>query len=252
MKVIWVTLALLGNLGVLHAQNKFSANAELPGHIKSVSGKVVLVADFTHKDTEGKIPVYLINGSEKSIKLMAQDGDVYLKLETRDDGGKWRRAQPHAFSWCGNSYMNSPELTAGHFMKITGYQPAKGKPGKQRKIRYALYQRDLYLTTKPGMGVVLEKDIDLASRDAMAVDWGSFEFVSQVALGEIVLKNEMDHIKDLQASAIYKLGELSFDKAKSLEVLKKVREKFPKHREIVNQAIQSMQQRAKKELNIEK
>ena len=110
MKVIWVTLALLGNLGVLHAQNKFSANAELPGHIKSVSGKVVLVADFTHKDTEGKIPVYLINGSEKSIKLMAQDGDVYLKLETRDEDGKWRRAQPHAFSWCGNSYYEETLL----------------------------------------------------------------------------------------------------------------------------------------------
>ena len=53
-----------------------------------------------------KHPVYLINAGTNDVDLGAQDGDVYLKLEVMDAQGRWVRAQPHAFSWCGNSYFN--------------------------------------------------------------------------------------------------------------------------------------------------
>ncbi|BDS07572.1 hypothetical protein NT6N_26120 [Oceaniferula spumae] len=241
-----LSLVLFALVSGLHAREVDLANTQLPNHIKPVSGKIVLVADYAKKGEDRRIPVYLINGSDKSITLDSQDGDVYLKLETKGADGKWQRAQPHAYSWCGNSYMNSPKVRAGHYLKISGYQPAKDKGGMDREIRYTIYQRDYNFTSNAGRGLVLESDIDLASRDAMVLEWADFDFVSKVALGEITLKNEMDHVKDLQASAIYILAEPRFDSKKSLQVLKKVGEKFPKRHEAVKQSTLRIQEAQKK------
>jgi hypothetical protein len=179
--------------------------------------------------------VYLINASTNDVNLESQDGDVYLKLEVQDSQGKWVRAQPHAFSWCGNSYFNPPKVRPGHFLTIEGYQPDKGD---KRKIRFSLYHQKIALSSNAGEGIASSQDIDLASRDAMAVMYGSFEFVSKVALGEIQIKNELDHIKDLQGTAIRMLGSSKkFDPSASRQVLREVQKRFPKRKEDVGQAM---------------
>jgi hypothetical protein len=169
------------------------------------------------------------------VNLGAQDGDVYLKLEVADAQGRWIRAQPHAFSWCGNSYMNPRKVRPGHFLQIEGYQPEKGR---KHKIRFSLYQQGIALSSNDGEGIANAHDIDLASSDAMAVEDGSFEFVSKVALGEIQLKNEMDHMKDLQGFAIGVLAHSErFDSTASRKVLAEVRKRFPKRKDDVGQAM---------------
>lgn len=99
MKNYFVAILLLGLIGSVQAQQTSPPVSQLPKHIKPVAGMVVLVADYDHKDGQGKVPVYLINATKKAVTLRAQDGDVYLKLEVKGADGKWRRAQPHAYSW---------------------------------------------------------------------------------------------------------------------------------------------------------
>ena len=151
------------------------------------------------------------------------------------------RAQPHAFSWCGNSYFDRPQVRPGHFLLIEGYQPTNGEP---RKIRFSLYHQELALSSNAREGLASAGDIDLASHDAMAVMEGTFELVSAVALGETRLTNEMDHIKDLQEVAIRTLASPRFDPAGSRRVLSNVLKKFPERKSDVDSAIQSLRQRA--------
>jgi len=219
---------------------------QLPKDVTPDAGKISLVADYGSRGPNGGIPVYLINASTNEINLEAQDGDVFLKLELMDKQERWIRAQPHAFSWCGNSYMDPPSLRPGHFIKIEGYQPKKGK---KREIRFSLYHQKIVISSNAGEGLISAKDIDLASRDAMTVQDGSFEFVSKVALGELRLKNEMDHIKDLQQLAIFTLASPKFDSAKSRAVLLQVSKKFPKRNADVDRAIELLNQIANRERN---
>lgn len=140
--------------------------------------------------------------------------------------------------------MNSPVVGSGHYLKIAGYQPKQG--GKKAEVRFALYEQNIKLISNTGKGLVLAKDIDLASRDAMVLKDADFDFVSQVALGKIVLKNEMDHNKDLQQSAIYHLSDKRFDAGESLKILKQIDEKFPKYRQAVGHVRKQIERAGKK------
>jgi hypothetical protein len=133
------------------------------------------------------------------------------------------RAQPHAYSWCGNSYFFSPKIRPGRFFRIEGYQPTNGQPGK---IRFSLHNQEFTLSSNVGDGFAFDRDVDLASRDDMAVYEGSFDFVSNLALGKVRLTNEMPHVIDLQQLAIRRLGSSKFDPAKSREVLSEVSKRF--------------------------
>jgi hypothetical protein len=206
---------------------------QLPKHIKPALGKVSLFADFERPSIDGSIPVYLINAGIKEVTLRDQDGDVYLKLEALDAKGSWVRAQPHAYSWCGNSY-SAVKIRSGQFFEIHGYQPTNRI---KYQIRFSLHQQDLELSSNIGTGFVAPRDIDRASHDAMAVREGSFEFVRKLALGELKLENEMDHIKDLQGYAISQLQNEPFDSIQSRDVLVRVLKKFPERKKEVEFAI---------------
>ena len=188
-------------------------------------------------------PFTLVNKSDSDLKLYAQDGDIFLKLETMTDTGFWQRAQPHAYSWCGNSYFFSPVVKKGHFMKIEGYQPRRGR---KAKIRFRLYgQYGLDLTSQEGDGIVLDSDIAKASSDALAVSSGTFDFVVSVALGEKKLKNTLDHITDLQGYAISQLGSERFPTDKVLPLLEKILLKFPNYKRDINFARRQIYARKK-------
>jgi hypothetical protein len=240
METLALSFLCLALCASLQAEDSVQAVSALPDNIKPEPGKLSLYADYSATGSEGQIPVYLINQTTKEVMLKAQDGYVYLKLETRNAEGKWIRAQPHAYSWCGNSYFDHPVVPAGHFMIMCGYQP---KEGKKQEIRYALYGQETRIVSNAGEGLAAARDIDLASRDAMAVQEGDFGFVSNVALGEISLKNEMDHIKDLQGLAISTLASGRFDEEKARGVLSQVLEKCPDRKDDVSSALDQLKER---------
>ncbi|PWU17066.1 MAG: hypothetical protein C5B50_12040 [Verrucomicrobia bacterium] len=217
-------------------------NEQLPKEVRPELGKLALVADYGVRGTKGSIPVYLINAGTNEIYLEAQDRDIYLKLEVLDASDHWVRAQPHAFSWCGNSYFDLPRVRPGHFLKVNGYQPTNGQT---QIIRFSLHGQEIALASNIGAGLANARDIDLASRDVMAVSEGSFGFVSMVAVGQQYLTNEMDHNKDLQEVAIRTLGSERFEVSASRKVLKEVLRKFPKYKRQVESAMKSLDSRGK-------
>jgi len=208
--------------------------AALPATITGQAGKVTLVADFVTRTKPGEVDVYLINLSDRDITLRSQDLDVYMKLETQNSAGDWVRAQPHAYSWCGNSYMLQPTVRKQHYYRIPGYLPSKGR---KAKIRYRLYEQPgLAITSQVGDGVVADTDISTSASDALAVSSGDFDFVSSVALGERKLVNKTDHITDLQGYAISTLASGRFSKDKVIPVLDAIAAKFPERKQELQHA----------------
>ena len=230
-----ISLMLLCNLG--SAATTDQPNEALPKQVKVEPGKVTLFADYAGKWPIGSIPVYLINASTNDVDLMAMSSNVNLKLEAMDAKCKWVRAQPHEFSHCVAGLCDR-RIRPGHFITIEGYQPEKGE--KQR-IRFSLYGQQIALSSNAGDGTASARDIDLAWRDGGAVLWGSFEFVSKVALGEI----QMETVEDRQEAAIRMLGHSKrFDPSASRQVLLEVLKRFPKCKYYVDEALRLENARA--------
>jgi hypothetical protein len=201
--------------------------SELPAAVTAERGRVSLVADYSKRAADGSINVYLINRTDRDIQLAAQDGDVYLKLETFSDAG-WIRAQPHVFSWCGNSYDFSPQVKAGCFLRIQGYQPPAGT---RSKIRFRLYRQELEIWSNEGEGLVFAGDLKESAVDAMTVKTAGFEIVSKIALGELKSGNSGGKVGDSQWSAIHELGSGRFPREKAVEVLEKIKKNLPDYRQ---------------------
>ncbi len=166
MKTFIQAAFLLAIATFAHTSNGKGAITTLPPQAKTDPGAVSLFADFSNQAKSGTVPVYLINAKGTPLQLAAQDGDIYLKLEAQNEDGKWVRVQPHAYSWCGNSYFSPPAVPAKHFRLVWGYQPAKGK---KSKVRYTLYGQKFKVSSNVGPGLVCPEAAKLASRDAMSV-----------------------------------------------------------------------------------
>ncbi len=164
MKLLIQILAIVTCCSLSHAEDSDLPMAKLPPDSISSAGTLSLFADYKAVSSDGTIPVYVINQTDKLLKLAAQEGDIYLKLEAQNKNGEWIRAQSHVFSFCGNSYFYSPTIRPGHFIKVSGYQP---KAGDKQKIRFSLYQQDIELSSNVGIGLASAKDIELSSNDDM-------------------------------------------------------------------------------------
>lgn len=135
---------------------------ELPDHVSAPQGQVTFWADFAHA-TDGGVPLYLVNRTESVQSYSSQDHDLYVKLEYKNQAGKWIRAQTHFPSWCGNSYYPAG-LPPGHFFMFYGYQP---KDGHKQVVRYAsAVNTKLY--SNEGEGLISEDDVKDAGKDSMA------------------------------------------------------------------------------------
>lgn len=216
-----------------------TSNIFLPRHVEAEDGTVSLYADYDAIQSDGRVPVYLINKTGKELAIDTQDGDIYLKLEYQVSSSEWARAQPHGYSWCGNSYMQRT-LAPGHHWVVSGYQPINGR---RQTIRYKLYGQDIELSSNAGDGVVAHNDIQRASSDAMSIHNGTFEYVAQIALSDLPVENNMDHMRDLRGVAIWELASERFDPAQSKEVLLKVRERRPELDRDVGYALQKIGER---------
>ena len=208
----------------------------LPGHVEAPDGQVSLFADYGSPQGNGRVPVYLVNKSTRDLVLNTQDGDIYLKLQYQDADRNWVRAQPHGYSWCGNSYITRT-LRRGHYLLVSGYQPINGV---SRTVRYNLYSQDISVTSNTGIGVVADLDIERASSDVMSVREGTFEYVSKVALSDVPVENMMDHMRDLRETAIWELASGRFEPEESHQVLLRIREHNPEIAAAADRAIRRL------------
>jgi hypothetical protein len=217
---------------------------ELPATIRAFEGKVTLVADFSSGGKEG-VPVYLINSTDAPVTLSGDGGGLDVMLEYQERDGAWIRAQPHGYSFCGNSYGNWL-LKPHHFTKLQGFQPNQGRPAT---IRFRLYNEACDIVSNSGTGIVLAEDIRKAANDAMAVYFGNLDFVMSVALGIRILHNEMDHIRsdDMKLTAMRQLASGRFEERAVFKLLSKKTREAPGRYLVEVEQIQEEFRRAKRQ-----
>lgn len=184
------------------------AIAKLPKHVNAPDGKLSLYADFTDVRRYGRVPLYLVNRTKKTIVLPAEGDHVYIKLEARTKDGRWRRAQRHTYSFCGNSYYKA-SIKPDTFLVLAGWRSQKGE---QQTVRYRLYGRDVISNT--GRGLVDSAEIEKAAKDRMSVAYGSIDLVKRV------LFKESKPFVFYRGTAVIRLGDLP--RKQSLPVLERV------------------------------
>ncbi len=173
----WLALFFIGGVSVCSAQqprdmpsarfptiaDALTGNVDLPAHIMAPNNQITLFADFSAASEVKGIPIYLVNRTEMPISISTQDGDTYVKLETRTKTGEWVRAQAHVHSGCGNSY-GQRVLPPGMHYQMRGYYPKNGIPSR---VRFKGY-RNLKVVSNEGMGRYLPSDVEDCAVDLFA------------------------------------------------------------------------------------
>lgn len=162
--------------------------AKLPNGLSAPDGKLSLIADYGDVK-EGRVALYLVNRTGKDVTFEAQDGVLYIKLEAKQKDGSWARAEGHRFSWCGNSYFNSPVLENGKILALRGHFPAEGEA---REVRYRLWDKNI--VSNVGKGHVDPAEIKACRGDSFAARFGDFETVAAIAEQKIET-TKRDHIE---------------------------------------------------------
>ena len=97
-------LALFG----VGSQNYTKPNIELPHNIPLNKKSIIIYVDTLQKDTfqnrYSGFPVYIINNSVDTIFVGVQDSRLYMRVQAKDENGKWMDIEYVPSSWCGNSY----------------------------------------------------------------------------------------------------------------------------------------------------
>ena len=164
-----------------HSVQEAESVERLPRYVKAKDGELTLFADYNDV-REDRIVLYLVNRTDRRIDFATEDDDVHVKLEALHESGRWGRAQPvHHYIGCGNSYYTRT-LDPGEFFRFLGYQPTDGEPAT---IRYRMYTESVHLVSNAGPGRVQSADIIAARRDRVALRFGSFDIVRDLALGTV-------------------------------------------------------------------
>jgi hypothetical protein len=190
--------------------------ATLPSHVVAPEEELTLFADFGDPRDNGLV-LYLVNRTHHPVRFDAQDDDIYVKLEFKQDDGTWTRAQTHQYSWCGNSYMHAPELHPGHYYRFLGYLPSNGE---LREIRYRRYAGTVDLVSNTGRGYVSLAEVAVAATDRLAINTGDLEFLRKIATGEITLPKARNDWIDPREAAIYALAQERFKREEVIPVLR--------------------------------
>jgi hypothetical protein len=182
---------------------------QLPNHVVAPEEKLTFFADFDN-DTAKGIPVYVVNRTGKPITFRNQDGDLFLKQEYESAPGVWTRSQSHTYSWCGNSYMMPLTLESGRFVVVWGFCP---KDGDKKPVRYRFYNGVHETATNVGSVRVAMAEVEKAANDSMATQFGSFEFVRDLAIG----KTTTDAKRRMEA--FHQLTTKRFDRKQTVPIL---------------------------------
>lgn len=171
---------------------------QLPEHVHSSAGEVTLFADYD--DVRGDyVVLYLVNRMDRRLGFSAQDGDVFAKLEAKNEVGAWERAQIH---WAGSCLSRMPSLRPSEFFRFLGYFPSDGEP---HTVRYRVYAETAFvlpdessnagffgarnaekiplnLVSNASAGRARAADIAGTQRDSWAIRYGTFATVRALAL----------------------------------------------------------------------
>lgn len=199
---------------------------QLPKNVPVLEGQLTLYADY-EKTKGGEIPLYVINATKLPVTFEAQDVDVYLKLEYKNEKGEWKRAQSHLFKCCGFSYFYyHKRVEAGTFMKVSGlshsqpyrcYSAYTGLVKTERaELRYRCYgSHDIISNAGTGF---YDPMAALASEwDEMALKGAPFKKLRKVALGKAVIPKAAKGGRYLRLYAMYLMLEGKFDMAQMRE-----------------------------------
>lgn len=158
---------------------------ELPERVQAPDGVVSLFADYDDL-WQGGVVVYVVNKSSQPLALQAQDHEIYLKQETRDENGKWTRSETHDYSDCGNSYR-SVEFPPGTYRCYLGWIPQSDHVAE---VRYHVQGHD-DLVSNVGRLPFDPKLITRCRYDAMALGSGSQEAIEIVLFGDPETKEKI-------------------------------------------------------------
>jgi hypothetical protein len=137
-------------------------NVELPAQIVAPEGKLTVFANYAARNYEG-VPVYVVNRTDKPITFASQDGDIYLMLEYRVAKNYWQRAEPHANSFCGNSYYSLTLPPGQHLV----YQENFPTEGERATVRYATFRGEK-LVSNETEGFIVPSVVEIARKDSLA------------------------------------------------------------------------------------
>jgi hypothetical protein len=194
---------------------------ELPDYVPAEPGKLMLWADLAHRK-EGRVPLFLVNRTDTSKSLYAQDGDIFVKLEYQGVSGAWVRAQTHRFSDCGNSYDFRRTLAPGQFFAFYGYAPEEGE---KQKIRYASYGND-DLVSNEGEGLILQADVYAAAHDDLSAAQIPLAMRDLLEIPKEAGNTDRDRYKTAVAMRLLELmdrNEVALDQVRALKSLLKTK-----------------------------
>jgi hypothetical protein len=88
--------------------------------------------------------------------------DLLILQQYKDTLGYWIRSQSFNPGWCGSSLPINITLNPNEFMKTIAFINSEGK---KEITRFALYVKDIKLTSNSGVGLVDVKEIEDAKTD---------------------------------------------------------------------------------------
>ncbi len=124
-------------------------------------GRTTLWADFAAADEKG-VPLFVVNQTNQAQAFSSQDNDPYVKLEFKDSAGRWKRAQAHLSSFCGNSYY-AVVLQPRQFFMLKGY---RSSTGTKQAVRYAIHGGNL--SSNESEGMVSDEDLKAVETDCFS------------------------------------------------------------------------------------
>ena len=154
------------------AQSEALPLRKLPVHVGSTAGVVTVYADFEQitppasAHMTAQVPLYVVNRTEAPLPLSQQDWDSYFQAEVEVEG-KWKRTNPFAFSWCGNSY-DRVTVPPDHYMVLTGFMPEPGEAEAPIRFRRT-YDIDHPLVSNEATATFQPEQVKAARYDALAV-----------------------------------------------------------------------------------
>ncbi|MFD1552541.1 hypothetical protein DNU06_17075 [Putridiphycobacter roseus] len=129
-------------LGGVNAQDRntprrisFSSGAGLKLQVDTVDLTVYNDRFFAYK-------IYLINSTNDTVQIPAQDGRIKIMQQALDLEGKWLDTERFINSFCGNSYHSFPLLPS--FYQVYATPITKGEFKTRLRYRLELYDRTIY------------------------------------------------------------------------------------------------------------
>ncbi len=210
--------------------------ADLPQHVCAPPGQLTLYADFSDTTKDG-IALYVINTTDDSLSFTSDDEQLLVRLEAEQPDGTWVRAQKYFHIGCISERRCWP-LGPGEYFFFRGRYPSDGKACR---VRYKLYpsnvsvgdpaarrRKDVQAMSNVGIGRVSAEDVREAKYDHLALKYGSFEVISEMALRRVPSGRMSEHLQNEAIGALSR-----FPNESSVDLLERILETSEPRQQLV-------------------